>query len=133
MYQGFVHLDTETRAAERVRPPPNSHHKDYEPFLVGNPKENLHLPPSFHLSSSWVHQVSLGELTAARAAASRKVGKNATVTGRGDNPMYIYIYLLYLPMILSRSTLTFTNQLGPGFHAEKKTGRTDGLAGWPVS
>ena len=35
----------------------------------------------------WVHHVSLGELTAARAASSRKVG-NATVTGRGHHPNY---------------------------------------------
>ena len=27
-----------------VPPPSNSHHQDYEPFLVGDPNQNLHLP-----------------------------------------------------------------------------------------
>ena len=39
----------------------------------------------------WVHHVSLGEVTAARVAASRKVGKNVTVTGWGADPRYLFV------------------------------------------
>ena len=42
--QKRAHCDCKLHIPWVVPPPNNSHHQDYEPFLVGNPNLNLHLP-----------------------------------------------------------------------------------------